>query len=121
MNVTKSLMENFISRAVFSLRIYLVNMNKLELQNINFSFLHAVLCINVRLFFTAQKIKSSFMNISKSSSAAGRTGRRPVLARVILAFRLNLKVIIISKSSLTGRSPVRPAADDDFKAYGNLK
>ena len=39
------------------------------------------------------KFKSDYKTISKYSSAPGRTGRRPVKARVTLAFRLNFKVV----------------------------
>ena len=39
------------------------------------------------------KFKSDYKAISKSSSAAERTGRRPGKAHVTLAFRLNFKVI----------------------------
>ena len=63
------------------------------------------------------------MPISKSSSAAGRTGRRPVKAPITLALRLYFKEILSRNvkvtRALTGRRPVHPAADDDFEIYAN--
>ena len=39
-------------------------------------------------------VHAQVYTVSKSSSAAGHTERRPVKARVTLAFQLNFKVII---------------------------
>ena len=75
-----------------------------------------------------------FKKISKSSSAAGRTGHHPVKACVLLAFRLNVKVIIRCRMNwtlacwstcwngkltraLTDRCPVHPSRDDEFEIY----
>ena len=76
---------------------------------------------NVRVSFLIK------LQVWKSSSAAGRTGLRPVKAIVTLAFRLNFCVLQLKLKfirnvkvtrALRGRRPVRPAVDDDFEITG---
>ena len=75
-------------------------------------------CDKVNYVPVHTKVHKQLLKISKSSSAAGRTGRRPVEALVKAI--TGLKALTGFKA-LTGRRPVRPVADDDFEIPQNCQ